>query len=231
MSNTPSKIEVQQMLEQYLTSLKNNKIMLYDYAIANKIPIIVNSNMDKGWKGNAVEHLLNIKKNNRHNQDLPYFEIKTISVTTKDEIYKAKETMCLSVLDPNIIISTDFKDTPLFHKIKDMAWILIDVNNPETPFICDFKIISLNNYPKLLHQIEQDYQAIASHITDNISNGEHLTHHFTGHIGELMQPRPKTGKNKEYTWAFFFKLPVLNSLIKNEDISKIPLKSTKKPKV
>ena len=48
----------------YLNVIIREKVDLSLYAKNNQIPIYVNGNLDKGWKGNAVEHLLNLKKNN-----------------------------------------------------------------------------------------------------------------------------------------------------------------------
>lgn len=49
-------------LQDYLNVIIEEKINLKEYAIKNNIIISKGSNIDKGWKGNVVEHLLNIKK-------------------------------------------------------------------------------------------------------------------------------------------------------------------------
>lgn len=211
---------IREQLDAYLTSLGDIRLNLAFYAKANKIPVVVNGKMDKGWRGNAVEHLLNLKKNNKHAADFVGFEIKSVPVLLdKDSKLKAKETVCLSVLDPMELVNKFFEESLLFHKIQSMVFVLIDVADSENPAICGHRFIHLDDFPNLKAQLAQDYETIAGHIMENLTNEETLTKALSGWLGKAMQPRPKTGDRGNYTWAFYLRAKVVNQLLAGQDIT------------
>lgn len=207
--------ELRYKIEDYLQFFVNEKINLKYYAEKNHIPIYVNGNMDKGWKGNVVEHILNLKKNNKKGADYLGLEIKTVPILIKKNEIKVKETTCLSVLDTNEIIKDQFEQSSLFEKINNTLFVLINVEDDDYPYIIGTYHLNLNSeqHQILKEKMKQDFELISSHIFDNIENELPLDHNFTGKLGEIIQPRPKTGKKGSYTWAFYLKTTVLNELL------------------
>lgn len=211
-----------QQLINYLNIIIDSNINLTHYAHKNNIPIYVNGNLDKGWKGNVVEHLLNISKNNKKGSDYENLEIKTVPVIKKDNEYKVKETTCLGVLETAELIKNNFSDSSLYKKINQTLFILIDVKDKEAPFIVGTYYLQIENLPDLKLRMEQDYNTIADQICDNIQCSVPLDNNLTGKLGEVIQPRPKTGKKGNYTWAFYLKTHVLNSLLNNRELIEKP---------
>ena len=205
-------------LQEYLNLIIREKINLEEYAQKNKITIYKNGKMDKGWKGNAVEHLLNLRKNNNNNSnsnsDYGFMEVKTVPfIYDESGNMQIKETTCLNVINTDEIINKKFEESSLYHKIKNTLFIFIDVK--ASPYIANSLFFDLDSYPDIKKQFGNDYSELADHIMDNITHGISQDSFFSGHIGKMIQPRPKIGKNKEYTWAFYMKKSVWNILLPN----------------
>lgn len=200
----------------YLDGVIKDKINLMHYANYYGIPVYVNGNLDKGWKGNVVEHLLNLKKNNHKGADFYDLEIKTVPVTGIIDKWKVKETTCLSVLDTNDIIKYSFEESSLYNKIKKTLFVLIDTNDKDNPYICKTYYMDLEKLLLLKEDMKNDYNLVCDHIVDNIQCDLPLDTNFTGKLGKVIQPRPKTGKKGGYTWAFYLKTPVLTDLLNQE---------------
>lgn len=195
----------------YINYYIEHEIDLKVYARMNNLPIYgENNSKDKGWRGNIIEHMLNIKKNNNHRADYEGLEIKTVPVLYSQK--KVKETTCLAVIDPKEVISKNFEESLLYKKIKNTLFILIDVENDKNrivkTFLCDFE-----NFPEIKNQMIKDYEELSNHILDNISYDYSLSKNFTGKIGKAIQPRPKVGKLGSYTWAFYMKAKFMNNLL------------------
>lgn len=205
--------EFKDQLIDYFNQLITYKINLIEYAQKNKIPIYVNGNLNKGWKGNVVEHMLNISSNSKKGSDYEGLEIKTVPILKKLEKFSVKETTCLSVISIETLIKQNFEDSDLFKKINKTLFVLIDVSDDNNPQIDSTLYIDFNLHPLLIKAMEKDYNNLVEHILDNISNDDPLDKHFSGKLGEVIQPRPKTGKKGEYSWAFYMKKQVLENFL------------------
>lgn len=204
-------------IKQYIGFFIENKINLIDYAQKNSITILTRKNtIDKGWKGNTIEHILNIKKNNSCMPDLSWAEVKTVPVTNKKNLQMAKETICLSVINTKELITKTFEESSFFKKIKSLILININVENQNHPYISKITFFDLEKNKEIYEQIKKDYETLANHILDNIENNFNDNQNFSAKFGEIIQPRPKTGKKGNYTWAFYLKKPLLNKIINDQ---------------
>lgn len=199
-----------QQVQAYLQFFIDEKIDLHTYALMNKLPIYGENSQDKGWKGVVIEHILNLPKNNKKGADYENLEIKSVPVSVSRQ--KVLETTCLSVLKPEDILAQPFHQSDLLRKIEHTLFVLIDMDNKNKPVIHQTIYFNLHAYPDILAQMQVDYDSLATHILDNIQQEWDLDTHFTGKLGQVIQPRPKTGKKGQYTWAFYLKTPVLNQL-------------------
>lgn len=211
-------MEFKEQLINYVNQLISYEINLIDYAQLNKIPIYVNGNLNKGWKGNVIEHMLNLKQNSKKGSDYPDLEVKTVPIVIKENKKIIKETTCLSVIDVNNLIKTSFEDSDLYHKIKKTLFIFIDVSDESFPKIESTFFVNFQDYPEMLTKMEKDYNSLVEHILDNIYHDDSMEKNFSGKLGEVIQPRPKTGKNGDYTWAFYLKKDFLNKLINTNKV-------------
>lgn len=206
--------DFKEKLTAYLNVVITEQINLKEYALRNKITVYKNGKMDKGWKGNAVEHLLNLKKNNNASSDYGFLEVKTVPfIYGANQELKIKETTCLNVINTEEIINKKFEESSLYHKIKDTLFIFINVEDDENPYVAKTLFFNLDSKPSIKAQFKKDYNELAEHIMGNISEGLSNDSYLSGHIGQMIQPRPKVGKNKEYTWAFYMKKEVWNHIL------------------
>lgn len=205
-------MDLETQLYNYLDTLINIKLNLLEYAVKNNINPIVNGKLNKGWKGLAVEHLLNIKKNSDKNPDLPFCEIKTVPVIWKNNNWQPKETVCLATTEINNQVITDFQSSHLYNKIKSTLFILINVEDPKNPTIVQYKPLKITTHPDLFNIIEQDYNEISSYILESLVEFDNISA-ISGKIGQAIQIRPKTGSKGDYSWAFYLKKePLINIL-------------------
>jgi len=211
-------MEFKDKLITYINQLISYDINLIDYAKMNKIAIYVNGNLNKGWKGNVVEHMLNLKQNSKKGSDYPELEVKTVPIVIKNNKKIVKETTCLSVIDINSLIKNNFYKSDLLKKIEKTLFIFIDVTDENFPKIESTSYIDFNHYPEILNKMESDYNNLVDHVLDNIAHDENMEKNFSGKLGEIIQPRPKTGKKGEYTWAFYLKKDFLENLINKNSI-------------
>lgn len=211
-------MEFKDKLITYINQLISYDINLIDYAKMNKIAIYVNGNLNKGWKGNVIEHMLNLKQNSKKGSDYPELEVKTVPIVIKNNKKIVKETTCLSVIDINSLIKNNFYKSDLLKKIEKILFIFIDVTDENFPKIESTSYIDFNHYPEILNKMESDYNNLVDHVLDNIAHDESIEKNFSGKLGEVIQPRPKTGKKGEYTWAFYLKKDFLENLINKNSV-------------
>ena len=83
-------MEFKNKVIDYLNEIINLNINLIDYANKNKIAIYVNGNLNKGWKGNVIEHILNIPQNSKKGSDYENLEIKTFPILKSNNSIKVK---------------------------------------------------------------------------------------------------------------------------------------------
>ena len=206
-------MEFKNKVIDYLNEIINLNINLIDYANKNKIAIYVNGNLNKGWKGNVIEHILNIPQNSKKGSDYENLEIKTVPILKSNNSIKVKETTCLSLIDVNSLTKQTFENSDLLKKINKTLFILIDVTEESYPKIDSTLYINFQDYPYLLENMKTDYNNLVEHILDNIYHSDSLDKNFSGKLGKVIQPRPKTGSKGNYIWAFYLKKDVLESFL------------------
>lgn len=206
-------MEFKEKLIDYFNQLISYNINLVDYAHTNKINIYVNGKLNKGWKGHVIEHMLNLPKNSNKGSDYNDLEIKTVPVVIKQGNLSVKETTCLSVIDINNLLKQPFENSDLYKKINKTLFVLIDTSDENYPKIHSTLYIDFNKQTELIKVMKEDYENLVCHVLDNIDNDYSLDYHFSGKLGQVIQPRPKTGKKGDYIWAFYLKKNVLESFL------------------
>ena len=106
-----------------------------------------------------------------------------------------------------------FENSDLLKKINKTLFILIDVTEESYPKIDSTLYINFQDYPYLLENMKTDYNNLVEHILDNIYHSDSLDKNFSGKLGKVIQPRPKTGSKGNYIWAFYLKKDVLESFL------------------
>ena len=208
-------MEFKDQIIEYLNVVIDCNINLLDYAYKNSIPVYVNGNLNKGWKGNVVEHILNINQNSKKGSDYEGLEIKTVPIVKNGNYIQVKETTCLSVIDMKSLITQTFEDSDLLKKIQKTLFVTIDVSDIKNPHIDSTIYVDFSLHNEIYNSMKSDYNNIVEHILDNISSDNSMDKHFTGKLGTVIQPRPKTGKKGGYVWAFYMKKHILEKFLNN----------------
>lgn len=206
-------MEFKEKVIDYFNQLITYNINLVDYAERNKIAIYINGKLNKGWKGHVIEHMLNLPKNSKKGSDYQELEIKTVPIIVKESKISVKETTCLCVIDVNNLLKQSFEQSDLIKKINKTLFVLINVEDENYPKIHSTLYIDFNKERELMRLMKNDYENLANHVLDNISTDNNMDNNFSGKLGHTIQPRPKTGKKGQYSWAFYLKKDVLESFL------------------
>lgn len=206
-------MEFKDQVVNYFNQLISYNINLLDYANRNKIAVYVNGKLNKGWKGHVIEHMLNLPKNSQKGSDYQDLEIKTVPIIIKDNKTAVKETTCLCVIDVNNLLKQSFEHSDLLKKINKTLFVLINVEDECYPKIHSTLYIDFNKEIELLNLMKNDYENLANHVLDNLYTDNHIDYNFSGKLGNIIQPRPKTGKKGQYSWAFYLKKNVLETFL------------------
>lgn len=210
-------IYMQTTLEQHLALIELYKTAQVNLADIKRDHFPHISLKDKGWRGKTLEHVLQLQSNNQL-RDFSNGELKTVPIILKNDIAKIKETVCVTILNPEELLCTEFLNSNLYKKIQRTLFVLI---NNEKHSIYDYKIIDLNE-PQHKHVVDLlsiDYASICEYIIDNLYQDKSLTYNFTGKLGKYVQPRPKVGTKGEYIYAFYFKTILLSHLLLGQDLN------------
>ena len=129
---------------KYRTRLKSQKIK------------DTGSNVNKGLYGQQVERSIGLKCSNRP-LDFVDGELKTFS---------NRQTVAITCLDVEDVVNNSFKDSKLFKKIGKVLFLCRETSKTKT--------ISMDQSPKLLVELEQQYNNIRSKIIASIEKKEKL---------------------------------------------------------
>ena len=167
-----------------------------------------NGGYNKGWPGQVVERYLGGTINSSKKPDFGDWELKTTALEFKNDEFKFKYPMSITMINENNVRKSSFKNSGLFRKIRKMViatTIWEDTYQTETIFYGS-AIFDLYDNQHIYTQIESDYNL----VRDKILNGEFSELH--GYMGKYVQPRTK-GPGKAFyirtTFLTEFILPLL----------------------
>ena len=167
-----------------------------------------NGGYNKGWPGQVVERYLGGTINSSKKPDFGDWELKTTALEFKNDEFKFKYPMSITMINENNVRKSSFKNSGLFRKIRKMViatTIWEDTYQTETIFYGS-AIFDLYDNQHIYTQIESDYNL----VRDKILNGEFSELH--GYMGKYVQPRTKGPGKAFYIRATFlteFILPLL----------------------
>ncbi len=145
--------------------------------------------LNKGWAGQVVECYLGQSPNARQGADFGDWELKVVPLEPmpgEGDRWRLKETMAITRLDPDDVLSTGFEDSHLLAKLRRIVVVARTHEgdpNRSTRLVAA-AAFDLND-PELYSEIEEDYEEVRWALRD----GGAFT--LSGHLGRWVQPRPK----------------------------------------
>ena len=153
--------------------------------------------MNKGWAGQVLERYLGIPLNTSRDPNLGSWELKLISAQREiDGGIKIKETMAITMLDPEEVKKQKFEDSHLFRKLRKIIAVVREWEGSDEPRSI---VLRCNEFEldgtELCDVVKQDYEK----VKEALINGTSLS----GKMGTYVQPRTKGPGHGSTSRAFY----------------------------
>lgn len=180
--------------------------------LANNLGVTVfkNGKLNKGWAGLTLEEALGIGNNAIQASNGDFWELKLVPlVKRKDGAWKVKETMAITMINPEDVAKTSFEKSHLFNKMRKM--IICgreraddDESKSHLLYVNSFDLFSTNFW----QQIKKDYELTRKLIREKGFDS------LSGEIGKFIQPRTKgQGRKSKKTRAFYARVPFVEMIL------------------
>ena len=184
---------------------KDLSTLALEYEFLNELDLENGSATNKGWAGHTVERFLGLPINSAQSPNLGTWELKVVPVVEAiDGKFNVKETVAITMIDPQNIVRTKFENSHLFTKLRKIITVvrLVRDNTLES------KVLSCNSFQleetNLYRFVSNDYNEIQK---------AYLSGNVTGHIGTFIQARTKGSGHGSTTRAFYAKKILVEHMI------------------
>lgn len=165
---------------------------------------------DKGWAGRVIEACLGLPQNSSRSPNFGSWELKVVSVKyNRAGLLVPKETMAITMLDPDHGGQTPFEQSHLLAKLRRLVvcarlWHGKDEERSELVRVDTFDL----NDPQLLDEVREDYERVRAAV--NTQGPDALT----GRMGRWVQPRTKGLGHGSKTRAFYARTCLVARLLR-----------------
>lgn len=176
-------------------------------ALENGITTYEKGKQNKGWKGLVLERLAGLENNISKAPNGLGFELKSVSFHNKKEILVPKETMAITMINPEELKKHSFLESHCWAKLKGLVFcaVMWHGKNAEEAQLIKVSSLDFTEDDDLIKEIAADYEFIRNKL---IKEGFEA---LTGKDGKWIQARtkgqggvnPKTGERRPITRAFY----------------------------
>jgi DNA mismatch repair protein MutH len=165
-------------------------VNLYELARELAINTHVDGKLNKGWVGQTIERAAQLSGGNFAGRDGADFELKTTSLIFSNAGWHPKETIKITMLNPQKILDENFETSVLWEKLSRL--ILVGVHHKS---VLECEVVHLAAVdvqdPELVNAVEIFW----NDIKHTLCAGEIAEHHNLGTSDDFIQLRP-TGDGK-----------------------------------
>lgn len=155
--------------------------------------------LNKGWVGHTVEAVLGIPRNSSRNPNGGSWELKTTSLKKlKNGTLSPKETIAITMINPNEVVDTSFEASHLLAKLRSLVVVARIYENPQetTTTLHDVVTFDLDD-PDVYRIVKADYDQVRNTIVKSGFDA------LTGKMGKYVQPRTKGAGHGSTSRAFY----------------------------
>ena len=190
--------ELQKMIGSDLRKLANK----------HRITVFKEGKFNKGWAGLTLEKELGIGNNCMPASNGDFWELKLVPLINKNGKWKVKETMAITMINPDEVVATPFENSHLFNKMRKMIICgreRLDSSESSSKllYVNSFDLLSTNYW----RQIKEDYEATRKAIKEQ----GFLS--LSGSMGKLIQPRTKGTGHGSTSRAFYARIPFVELIL------------------
>ncbi|MDD3729993.1 MAG: MutH/Sau3AI family endonuclease [Endomicrobiaceae bacterium] len=154
---------------------------------------------NKGWKGQILERLAGLDNNNSKAPNGLSYELKSVSFYYKKDKLVPKETMAITMINPDDLLKTNFFNSHCWAKLKTIVFCAVmwyGKNSKKAELI---KVTSLDfsEDDELIQEIKKDYEDIREKLKNKGFKS------LTGKDGKWIQPRTKGAGHGSISRAFY----------------------------
>ena len=162
---------------------------------------------NKGWKGLVLERLAGLQPNTSKAPNGLTYELKSVAFYRKGGKFVPKETMAITMINPEELKADSFLESHVWEKLRSMVFCVVEWHgkNSEKAELLHVVSLDFSDNDELFKKIEADYDLIRNKL---ITKGFGA---LTGKDGKLIQARtkgaggvnPRTNKRRPITRAFY----------------------------
>lgn len=129
------------------------------------MPVFVNGKKNKGWAGLVLERCISLDPNCRQAPNGLGWELKTTSLRLRDDRWRPKETVAITMINPERDVEVPFEESHLWQKLKKTIVCGREWITKEEP---RSRLIQVNCFDvtddELLALVKSDYELIQQTI-------------------------------------------------------------------
>ena len=143
--------------------------------------------LNKGWVGHTVEAELGIPINSSRNPNGGSWELKTTSLKKlRNGTLSPKETIAITMINPNEIVNTSFEDSHLLAKLRSLVVVARIYEGREETATTMHNVVTFDlDDPDIYRIVKADYEELKDTIAKNGFAA------LSGRMGNYVQPRTK----------------------------------------
>lgn len=171
-----------------LKEMAKSRVDIANLAAEVGVTIVKNGKLNKGWVGQTLDRLANTQALSASQPDGIDFELKSVHFVLKNEEWVPKETLAITMFNPETILAEAFEDSALWHKLARM--ILVGHSYTEghrggalVRFVMPIDVSD----PTLRNEIERYWR----HIRTVVQDGKIATYSSKGTSSGFIQLRTK----------------------------------------
>ncbi|MDD5680201.1 MAG: MutH/Sau3AI family endonuclease [Candidatus Omnitrophica bacterium] len=154
---------------------------------------------NKGWAGQVLERYIGLGASNIQAPNGGHWELKMVSMKKRrDGTITPKETMQITMINPEQVKDTSFENSHLLHKLKEVvicARLYNDINETKSALLSVGKFDLSDK--ALYAQVKKDYDLVRDALETKGFEA------LTGAMGVYIQPRTKGAGHGSTSRAFY----------------------------
>lgn len=174
---------------------KLSGVDISELARANNITIITREGkINKGWVGQTLDRLANTLDINSSKPDGEDFELKSVSVINRNSEWVPKETIAITMMNPQSILTESFENSALWHKLERMILVghCYADGKKDSAFVKFISPVDVSD-PTLVEKISSYWNV----IQDTVRRGNIALYSSKGTSSGFLQLRTKgSGRSK-----------------------------------
>lgn len=176
----------------------------------------LNGKQNKGWKGLVLERLAGLQANVSKAPNGLTYELKSVAFHYKSKKLVPKETMAITMINPEELKAHSFFESHIWAKLKTIIFCAVKWNGKNSKGAKLLSVTSLDfaEDDELIKEIKNDYDFIRNKL---ITKGFSA---LTGKDGKWVQARtkgiggvnPRTGQRRPITRAFYARTALVKKI-------------------